>query len=77
MEKLGVELAGDSRDTLGRIRFHPFVPAMHIKENYPTWYFDYIKQPPVKVISNKHHLCKYFFKLYHSNLLCPDFCFKL
>lgn len=40
MELVGV-VAGDSRDALGRSRFHCFTPMMHISGGYPDWYYIY------------------------------------
>ena len=37
MENLGVK-AGDTRDALGRSRFHSFSPGQHIQGGYPKWY---------------------------------------
>ncbi len=48
MERLGVK-AGDSRDGLGRSRFHCFSPASHIHGNYPPWYYMYDKYGAKKV----------------------------
>jgi glycoprotein-N-acetylgalactosamine 3-beta-galactosyltransferase len=42
MERLGVR-TGDSRDKLGRSRFHCFNPATHIHGGYPDWYREYDK----------------------------------
>ena len=42
MQKLGVRL-GDSRDSLGRSRFHCLDPAAHIHGGYPDWYRQYDK----------------------------------
>ena len=40
MSNLGV-VAGDSRDSLGRSRFHCFPPTSHIRGIYPDWYYLY------------------------------------
>ena len=48
MEKLGVK-AGDSRDSLGRSRFHCFNPETHIHGGYPDWYLWYDKYGAQKV----------------------------
>ena len=48
MEKLGVK-TGDSRDALGRSRFHCFNPATHIHGGYPDWYYQYDKYGGKKV----------------------------
>ena len=32
---------GDSRDVLGRSRFHCFTPLLHITGSYPEWYYAY------------------------------------
>ena len=42
MERLGVR-TGDSRDALGRSRFHPFTADKHLGGGYPKWYFKYDK----------------------------------
>ena len=42
METLQVKM-GDSRDALGRTRFHSFDVEMHLKGDYPDWYFEYDK----------------------------------
>lgn len=42
MQKLGVK-TGDSRDALGRSRFHCFNPGTHIHGGYPDWYRQYDK----------------------------------
>ncbi|XP_069564357.1 glycoprotein-N-acetylgalactosamine 3-beta-galactosyltransferase 1-B [Brachyistius frenatus] len=46
MEKVGV-LAGDSRDTLHRETFHPFVPEQHLTAKFPKsfWYWSYCYYP--------------------------------
>jgi len=48
MQKLGVRL-GDSRDALGRSRFHCFDPPTHIHGGYPDWYLQYDKYGAQKV----------------------------
>ena len=48
MEKIGVR-AGDSRDSLGRSRFHCFTPETHIHGGYPDWYLQYDKYGAKKV----------------------------
>ena len=38
-------LAGDSRDSLGRDRFHPFIPEQHLvpqPKNNKFWYWNYV-----------------------------------
>jgi len=40
MSALGVKTA-DSRDVLGRSRFHCFDPSTHINGGYPDWYYQY------------------------------------
>ncbi|CAH1789434.1 unnamed protein product, partial [Owenia fusiformis] len=40
MEHLGVT-AGDSRDALGRSRFHCFNPPTHLDGGYPDWFLSY------------------------------------
>ena len=42
LEKLGVGTA-DSRDALGRTRFHCFSPDTHLGGIYPAWYYKYDK----------------------------------
>ena len=42
MEKLRVA-AGDTRDRLGRSRFHCFTPRNHLHGGYPQWYYKYDK----------------------------------
>ncbi|XP_041639045.1 glycoprotein-N-acetylgalactosamine 3-beta-galactosyltransferase 1-B-like [Cheilinus undulatus] len=46
MEKVGV-LAGDSRDSLHRETFHPFVPEQHLTYKFPKsfWYWRYCYYP--------------------------------
>ncbi|XP_054640934.1 glycoprotein-N-acetylgalactosamine 3-beta-galactosyltransferase 1-B isoform X2 [Dunckerocampus dactyliophorus] len=46
MEKVGV-VAGDSRDTLQRETFHPFVPEQHLTAKFPKsfWYWSYCYYP--------------------------------
>ncbi|XP_053724102.1 glycoprotein-N-acetylgalactosamine 3-beta-galactosyltransferase 1-B-like [Synchiropus splendidus] len=46
LEKVGV-LAGDSRDTLHRETFHPFVPEQHLTSRFPKsfWYWSYCYYP--------------------------------
>lgn len=46
MEKVGV-LAGDSRDTMQRETFHPFVPEQHLTAKFPKsfWYWSYCYYP--------------------------------
>merc|ERR1712150_305113 len=41
-EKLGVK-TGDSRDSMGRSRFHCFNPETHLHGGYPDWYYQYDK----------------------------------
>lgn len=50
MEKMGVQ-AGDSRDTLHRETFHPFVPDQHLTGKFPKsfWYWNYCYYPIVEV----------------------------
>lgn len=48
MELLGVR-TGDSRDKLGRSRFHCFNPETHIHGGYPDWYYSYDKYGAQKV----------------------------
>ena len=48
MEKLGVK-TGDSRDALGRSRFHCFNPETHLDGGYPDWYYSYDKYGAKKV----------------------------
>lgn len=48
MEVLGVR-TGDSRDKLGRSRFHCFNPDAHIRGAYPNWYYNYDKYGARKV----------------------------
>ena len=49
MEKLGVR-TGDSRDSLGRSRFHCFNPETHIHGGYPDWYRQYDKYGAKEVV---------------------------
>ncbi|XP_074532959.1 glycoprotein-N-acetylgalactosamine 3-beta-galactosyltransferase 1-B [Halichoeres trimaculatus] len=46
MEKVGV-LAGDSRDSVHRETFHPFVPEQHLTAKFPKsfWYWSYCYYP--------------------------------
>jgi hypothetical protein len=48
MERLGV-VTGDSRDSLGRSRFHCFNPETHLFGGYPDWYRSYDKYGARKV----------------------------
>lgn len=48
MQRLGVK-TGDSRDSLGRSRFHCFNPETHIRGGYPDWYLQYDKYGAKKV----------------------------
>ncbi|XP_034022577.1 glycoprotein-N-acetylgalactosamine 3-beta-galactosyltransferase 1-B [Thalassophryne amazonica] len=54
MEKMGVQ-AGDSRDTLHRETFHPFVPEQHLTARFSKsfWYWSYCYYP----ISEGPHCC--------------------
>ncbi|KAJ3603132.1 hypothetical protein NHX12_030875 [Muraenolepis orangiensis] len=49
LEKVGV-LAGDSRDTLLRETFHPFVPEQHLTSKFPKsfWYWSYCYYPIIE-----------------------------
>lgn len=49
LEKMGV-LAGDSRDTLQRETFHPFVPEHHLTSKFSKsfWYWNYCYYPIVE-----------------------------
>ncbi|XP_045197871.2 glycoprotein-N-acetylgalactosamine 3-beta-galactosyltransferase 1-like isoform X2 [Mercenaria mercenaria] len=40
MQNLGVKI-GNSTDKYGRNRFHCFDPEMHLRGNYPAWYYTY------------------------------------
>lgn len=52
MEKLGVKV-GDSRDALGRSRFHCFNPQTHLRGGYPDWYLQYDKYGAQKVCCHR------------------------
>lgn len=54
MEKLGVEPV-DSRDILGRSRFHCFDPGSHIHGAYPDWYYTYDKYGAKRVSRYTQH----------------------
>ena len=49
MAALGVR-QGDSRDALGRQRFHCFKPARYVKGHFPKWFYRFSKYP-VKQVS--------------------------
>ena len=57
METLGVKL-GDSRDSLGRSRFHCFTPGIHMlgAQEFPDWYFTYDKYGAKKVFLSAMYL---------------------
>lgn len=57
MEKMGVA-AGDSRDTLHRETFHPFVPENHLVGTFPRsfWYWNYCYYP---IIEASVYVCMY------------------
>lgn len=69
LEKMGVQ-AGDSRDTLHRETFHPFVPEHHLTGKFSKsfWYWSYCYYPIVEaspfasVLQYVLDLCVYFFK---------------
>ena len=48
IDKSGVK-TGDSRDALGRSRFHCFNPETHLHGGYPDWYYQYDKYGAKKV----------------------------
>ena len=56
MQRLGVRV-GDSRDSLGRSRFHCFNPETHVHGGYPDWYLKYDKYGAAKVIRQSHAVC--------------------
>jgi glycoprotein-N-acetylgalactosamine 3-beta-galactosyltransferase len=50
LESVGVQ-AGDTRDELGRWRFHPFAPQYHlVPHDKHFWFYDYAYYP-VKEVS--------------------------
>ena len=61
MERLGVQ-PGDSRDSLGRSRFHCFNPSTHIHGGFPDWYYAYDKYGANKV-NMKIYLLDHFLYL--------------
>lgn len=62
MEKMGVA-AGDSRDSLQRGTFHPFVPEQHLSAKYPKsfWYWSYSYYPIVEVNAPVSQMSKMLF----------------
>jgi len=49
-QSIGV-MTGDSRDNLGRSRFHCFNPETHVHGGYPDWYLQYDKHGAKKVFT--------------------------
>lgn len=69
LEKMGVQ-AGDSRDTLHRETFHPFVPEHHLTGKFSKsfWYWSYCYYPIVEA-------SLFAFVLQYELVLCLT-CFK-
>jgi glycoprotein-N-acetylgalactosamine 3-beta-galactosyltransferase len=62
MVKLGVR-TGDSRDSLGRTRFHCFTPETFIRKGFPSWYMSFSKLDTNLVRSSN------FLKYYANNYI--------